>query len=60
MAMRTSGASSESRLTLAMAVITLGVVMLLAGGPAAFMQTCEALLRTVAEAIYQGWLSFRG
>lgn len=58
--MRTSGASTESRMTLAMAIIAFGVVMVLSGGPADFMQACESGLRTVAESIYQGWLTFRG
>lgn len=58
--MRTSGAATETRLTLAMGVIALGVIMLLAGGPANFMIACEHALRSVAESIYQGWLTFRG
>jgi hypothetical protein len=58
--MRTSGASTESRMTLAMAIIAFGVVMVLSGGPDNFMQACESGLRTVAESIYQGWLTFRG
>jgi hypothetical protein len=58
--MRTSGASTESRMTIAMAIIALGVAMLLAGGPANLMQLCENSLRTVAESVYQGWLAFRG
>ena len=58
--MRTSGASTESRMTLAIAIIALGMAMLLAGGPANLMQACENVLRATAEAVYQGWLSFRG
>jgi hypothetical protein len=46
-------------MTVAMAIIVLGVAMLLAGGPANLMQLCESSLRTVAEWIYQSWLSFR-
>lgn len=57
--MRTSGAATESRLTLAIGIICLGVAILLAGGPANFFIACENALRAVAEAIYQGWLSFR-
>ena len=56
--MRTSGAATESRLTFAMGMIAIGVAMLLAGGPREFMLTCEGALQSVAEAIYQGWLSF--
>lgn len=58
--MRTSGAATESRMTLAMAVIALGVVMLLAGGPTEFLLMCENALQTIAEAIYRGWLAFTG
>ena len=58
--MRTSGAAQETRLTLAIGVVALGVAMLLAGGPANLILVCENALRAVAEAIYQGWLSFRG
>jgi len=57
--MRTSGASTESRMTIAMALIALGVLVVLAGGPSDFMKACESMLRSVAESIYQGWLSFR-
>ena len=45
-------------MTLAMAIIALGVVMLLAGGPKNLMLACESALQGAAEAIYQGWLSF--
>lgn len=56
--MRTSGAASEHRLTLAMGIIALGVAMLLAGGPKEFFIACESALRGIAESIYQAWLSF--
>lgn len=58
--MRTSGAATETRLTLAMGAIALGVIVLLAGGPSSFLIACEQALRSVAESIYQGWLTFRG
>jgi hypothetical protein len=47
-------------MTLAIAVIALGVMVLLAGGPAELANACEQTLRTVAEATYQAWVSFRG
>jgi hypothetical protein len=56
-AMRTSGAATESRMTLAMAIIALGVVMVLAGGPKDLMLACERGLQAAAESIYQAWLS---
>jgi hypothetical protein len=56
--MRTSGAATETRLTFAMGIIALGVVMLLMGGPREFMLACERALQSMAEAIYQGWLAF--
>lgn len=58
--MRTSGAATETRLTFFVAMIALGVVILLAGGPANFVYACENMLRVVAESIYRGWLTFRG
>jgi len=58
--MRTSGAATETRMTLAVALVALGIVMLLAGGPSEFMFACENMLRQVAESIYAGWLTFRG
>ena len=57
--MRTSGAATESRMTLAIGLVALGVIMVLAGGPHEFFVTCDKALRGLAEAIYQGWLSFR-
>ena len=44
--MRTSGASNESQLVVAVAFVALAVVIVLAGGPSQFMITCE-LARTV-------------
>ena len=58
--MRTSGAATESRMTLAIFLIALGAAIVLAGGPRDFMVACDNALRAVAEALYQGWLSFRG
>ena len=57
--MRTSGAAAESRMTFAMGVIALGVIVLLNGGPGNVMVACEQALRQVAEAMYQAYLSFR-
>lgn len=57
--MRTSGAATETRLTFAMFVIALCVAILLAGGPTNLMIACENALRSLYEAIYRGWLSFR-
>jgi hypothetical protein len=58
--MRTSGAATESRMTLAIFAVALGMLIVLAGGPSNFFVACDKTLRAVAEAIYQGWLSFRG
>jgi hypothetical protein len=44
-------------MTLAMAIIALGVVMVLAGGPKDLMLACERGLQAAAESIYQAWLS---
>ena len=58
--MRTSGAATESRMTLAIGLVALGMAVVLAGGPSSFFVVCDNALRSVAESIYQGWLSFRG
>jgi hypothetical protein len=58
--MRTSGAATEHRMTLALLVVAVGVAMLLAGGPRELALACEDGLRKVAEAIYQGWRAFTG
>ena len=42
-----------------MFVIALCVAILLAGGPTNLMIACENALRSLYEAIYRGWLSFR-
>lgn len=60
MAMRTSGASRESGLTLAMVIIAFGVVTLLAGGPDNLMKACEATLRGLSDSAYRAWQSFAG
>lgn len=57
--MRTSGAATESRMTLAISLVALGVLMLLAGGPAEFMLASERALQKVAETAYQFWLNVR-
>jgi len=43
-----------------MGIIAIGVAMLLAGGPSAFMLACEHALRTGADVLYQGWQTFIG
>lgn len=58
--MRTSGAATESRMTFAIFVIALGVIVLINGGPRNVMVACEQALHRVAEAIYQAYLSFQG
>ena len=58
--MRTSGAGTESRLTVAIGLVFLGMLMVLAGGPASFFALFDQALRTLAEMVYKTWLSFRG
>ena len=58
--MRTSGAGTESRLTVAIGLVFFGMLMVLAGGPASFFALFDHALRTLAEMVYQTWLSFRG
>jgi hypothetical protein len=57
--MRTSGAATETRLTLATAAVALGMIMVLMGGPAEFMRAAEAMLWGGAEALHQAWVNFR-
>ena len=52
--------STESRMTFAMAIIAFGVVMVLAGGPSAFMLACEHALRSGADVLYQAWRTYVG
>ena len=49
--MRTSGASSESTLTVATVVVATILVIYLFGGPSEFLLASEKLLRSVAEGI---------
>ena len=49
--MRTSGASSESTLTIATVAVAAILVVYLFGGPSQFLLASEKLLRSVAEGI---------
>jgi hypothetical protein len=55
-AMRTSGAATESQMTVMVCLVALGILMLLAGGPSEFMTRCERALQGVAETAHQAWL----
>jgi len=57
--MRTSGAATESRLTIAMGIVAILFLMVLAGGPRELMVLVEDGMWAVAETIYQAWVSFR-
>ena len=60
--MRTSGASTETNLTLATVAVAVILVIYLFGGPSEFLLASEKLLRSVAEGIggmvraFSGWL----
>ena len=47
--MRTSGATTESQMTLAVCLVALGILVLLAGGPAQFMIEIERVVVSIAE-----------
>jgi hypothetical protein len=49
--MRTSGASSETNLTLATVAVAIVLVIYLFGGPREFLLASEKLLRSVADGI---------
>ena len=54
--MRTSGAATESRMTVAVCLVALLILVVLAGGPAEFMGSCERFLRGVAESAHDAWV----
>jgi hypothetical protein len=58
--MRTSGAVTESKLTVAVFIIALGCLVLLAGGPSQFLETVERALEAAAGAVYHVYRSVRG
>jgi len=49
--MRTSGASTETNLTLATLVVAACLTVYLFGGPSEFMLACEKVLRSLADGI---------
>lgn len=58
--MRTSGAPTETSMTVAVSIVALGVLTLLAGGPDELLLTIERLLRAASEILYQAWLAVVG
>ncbi len=58
--MRTSGTATESRLTVAILVVALGLLVLLAGGPTEFLKLVEAALESAASSAYQAFQGARG
>jgi hypothetical protein len=56
--MRTSGAPTEGRMTVAILLVCLAIAMLLAGGPREFVIVCENWVRWIAKAVYEGVQSF--
>ncbi len=53
--MKTSGAATEHRMTIALVVVGVGIAMLLAGGPTELMIAFERALRSVGQSISQLW-----
>lgn len=55
--MRASGKATESRMTVTIVFIMLGLLVLLAGGPGEFLKVVERILETGLDAglkVYQG------
>jgi hypothetical protein len=58
--MRTSGAATETNLTVAVFLIALACLVVLAGGPSEFLSTLERVLEAATGAIYSVYQSARG
>jgi hypothetical protein len=55
--MQTSGASTESRMTITIILIAVGLLVILAGGPSDFLKVVDRVLQTGFQAclkVYQG------
>jgi len=58
--MRTSGAASETGMTVAIAVIALIFLIVLAGGPADFFLAIERTLEAIGGSLYHAYQNARG
>ena len=55
--MQTSGASTESRMTITIILIAVGLLVILAGSPSDFLKVVDGILQTGFQAclkVYQG------
>jgi len=57
--MRTSGRASETQLTFVVALVAIGFLVILNGGPGQFMADVEQMLEAVAAAILQVYQNVR-
>ena len=57
--MRTSGASTDTPMIVAVCFIALGVVLLLAGGPNELLRVLDRALQTVGDTLLNAYQNFR-
>ena len=57
--MRTSGASTDTPMTVAVCAIALGLLVLFAGGPDEFMHVLNRAIQSVGDALFKAYQNFR-
>jgi hypothetical protein len=57
--MKTSGASTETSLTIAVCAIALALLVMFAGGPSEFLQVLNRAMQSVSDALFRAYQNFR-
>ena len=57
--MRTSGAASETNMTIVVMVIALGLLVLFSGGPREFLLALQGAITNVGSFLFAAYQSFR-
>jgi hypothetical protein len=57
--MRTSGASTDTPLTVAILCIAIGLIVVFAGGPGELLRVLDRALQSMGEALFKAYQSFR-
>ena len=57
--MRTSGASTDTPMTIAVCCIALGLLVLFAGGPTEFMHVLNRAIQSLGDALLKAYQNFR-
>jgi hypothetical protein len=57
--MKTSGASTETAMTVAVCCIALGLLVAIGGGPSEVLRVLDRAIRSLADALIQAYQSFR-